>query len=72
MTTTKPIFTLPENPLDRIRMTALDRLRAEAAIRRGEYIAELILEATNAVRSLFGGVKIQSQTTAAHRLGPTG
>ncbi len=72
MNVTKPIVTLPENPLDRIRMTAFDRALAESAIRRGEYIAELILEATNAVRSLFGSVKIKTQTSAAHRLGPTG
>lgn len=60
---------LAANPLDRITLTAFDRLRAEAAISRGEYIAELILEASNAVRSLFGNVK--SQAPVARRLGPT-
>lgn len=62
---------LAANPLDRIPLTTYDRLRAEAAIRRGEYIAELILEASNAVRSLFGNVGIKS-TPVTRRLGPTG
>jgi hypothetical protein len=66
MNTTKSLATLPLNPLDRITMTAFDRLRAEAAISRGEYIAELMLEGMNAVRSLFGNVK------GAHRLDPAG
>lgn len=70
MSTTNLNTALADNPLDRIPMTAYDRLRAEAAIRRGEYIAELMLDAIGAVRSLFGSVK--SQAPAAHRLGPTG
>lgn len=70
MSTTNLNTPLAVNPLDRIPMTAYDRLRAEAAIRRGEYIAELMLDAIGAVRSLFGSVK--SRAPAAHRLGPTG
>lgn len=70
MNVTKPLAPLPVNPLDRIPMTAFDRLRAEAAISRGEYIADLLLEGMNAVRSLFGSVK--SQAPGAHRLDPTG
>jgi len=57
MNTTKSLASLPVNPLDRITLTAFDRLRAEAAISRGEYIADLMLEAMNAVRNLFGSVK---------------
>lgn len=72
MNVTKPLTPLPVNPLDRISMTAFDRLRAETAISRGEYIADLLLEGMNAVRSLFGSVKLKSQAPGAHRLGPTG
>lgn len=70
MKVTKPLAPLPANPLDRIKLTAFDRLRAETAIRRGEYIAELLLEGIDAVRTLFGSVK--PRTSPAHRLGPTG
>lgn len=63
---------LPANPLDRIPMTGFDRVRAEAAIRRGEYIAELMLETIAAVRSLFGNVKLKPPVDTARRLGPTG
>lgn len=62
---------LASNPLDRIPMTAFERARAEAAIRRGEYIAELMLEAMDAVRSLFGSVS-KPQAPVTRRLGPTG
>jgi hypothetical protein len=60
------------NPLDRIPLAAIDRLRAEAAIHRGEYIAGLLLEAVAAVRSLFGRVEIKAQDPVSRRLGPTG
>ena len=70
MNTTKPTSPLHENPLDRIKLTDFDRLLAESAIRRGEYIAELLLDGIAAVRALFGSVK--SRTRPAHRLGPTG
>ncbi len=69
MNVTKPLATLPENPLDRISLTDFDRLRAETAIRRGEYLAELMLDGIAAVRSLFGYVK--PPVNAAQRLGPT-
>lgn len=69
MNVTKPLSPLPLNPLDRIPMAAFERLRAEAAIRRGEYIAELLLDGMNAVRSLFGSVKIKPQAPVARRLG---
>lgn len=62
---------LSANPLDRIPLSAFDRIRAEAEIRRGEYIAEVILDSIKAVRSLFGSLKAKSQVSAAHRLGPT-
>lgn len=60
------------NPLDRINLSPSERLRAEGAIRHGEDIAELILNAINTVRSLFGRVKLKPQAPAPHRLGPTG
>lgn len=63
--------TISANPLDRIQLSAYDRLRAEAAISRGEYIAELILEAGKALRSLFGSVKAKAQTGSTGRLSHT-
>ncbi len=71
MSTTNLNTPLATNPLDRIPLNSYDRLRAEAAILRGEYIAELILEASNAVRSLFGSVEIKPQGPVSRRLGPT-
>lgn len=71
MSTTNLKSTLSANPLDRIPLNTYDRLRAEAAIRRGEYIAELMLEAMDAVRSLFGSIEIKPQAPASRRLGPT-
>ncbi len=71
MSTTNLNTPLSSNPLDRIPLNAYDRLRAEAAIRRGEYIAELMLEAMDAVRSLFGNVEIKPQAPTSRRLGPT-
>lgn len=71
MNTTNLNTPLAENPLDRIPMNAYDRLRAETAIRRGEYIAELMLDGINAVRTLFGNVKIKPQADAANRLSHT-
>ncbi len=64
MNTTNLNTPLAENPLDRVRLSPYDRLRAETAIRRGEYIAELMLAGINAVRTLFGSVKIKPQTGA--------
>lgn len=78
MNVTKPITPntpntpLPENPLDRINLTPFERLRAEGAIRHGEAIATLILDAIEAVRGLFGNVKLKPPVDAARRLGPTG
>ncbi len=57
MNVTKPLARLPDNPLDRITLNAFDRQRAEAGLRRGEYIAELMLDGINAVRKLFGNTK---------------
>jgi hypothetical protein len=72
MNVTKPLAPLSDNPLDRVTLTSLERLRAEGAIRRGEYIADLLLGAVNFVRGLLGRVKLKPQAPAAHRLGPTG
>jgi hypothetical protein len=74
MNVTKPVLPnapLPENPLDRVTLTSFERLRAEGAIRRGEYIADLLLGGINALRSLFGSVKAKSQAGAANRLSHT-
>jgi hypothetical protein len=72
MSTTNLNTPLAANPLDRIPLTAFDRVLAESAIRRGEYIAELMLEGMNAVRSLFGSVEIKPQGPVSRRLGSTG
>jgi hypothetical protein len=71
MSTTNLNTPLPANPLDRITLSSFDRLRAEAAIRRGEYLAELMLDGIAAVRALFGSAKLKPRVDAAHRLGPT-
>lgn len=42
----------PEDLLDRIRMTEGDRLRAKAAMLRGEFLADLMLSGISALRSL--------------------
>lgn len=42
----------PEDLLDRIRMSEGDRLRAKAALLRGEYLADLMLSGISALRSL--------------------
>ncbi len=42
----------PEDLLERIRMSDGDRLRARAAMLRGEYLANLMLSGISALRSL--------------------
>lgn len=42
----------PEDLLGRIAMTENDRLRAQAEMLRGEYLAELMLRGINALRGL--------------------
>lgn len=47
-----PVETLSANPLDRVNLSATERLRAEAALLRGEYLAELMLTAIKALRDI--------------------
>lgn len=42
----------PEDLLDRIHMREGDRLRARAAMLRGEYLADLMLSGISALRGL--------------------
>ena len=42
----------PEDLLNRISMTEDDRLRAQAEMLRGEYLAELMLRGISALRGL--------------------
>lgn len=42
---------LSTNPLDRITLTARERMIAEAHLRRAEFIAELLLRAAAGIRS---------------------
>lgn len=49
----EPSETPSTNPLDRVNLSATERLRAEAALLRGEYLAELMLTAVQALRE-FG------------------
>lgn len=72
MNVTKPLSPTTENPLDRVQLTSFERLRAEGAIRRGEYIAELLLGGINALRTLFGSIKVKPQAGTASRLSHTG
>ena len=69
----KPAVTdekLPINPLDRIRLSETDRLRAEAELLRGEYLAELLLAATAALREL--GRHLAHRPKAPRPLNPAG
>jgi hypothetical protein len=67
MSTTNLNNPLPANPLDRITLSSFDRLRAEAAIRRGEYLAELMLDGIAAVRALFGSAAATHTGIAGRR-----
>lgn len=53
MTRPESLETLPANLLDRVNLSDTERLRAEAALLRGEYLAELMLTAVQALRD-FG------------------
>lgn len=61
---------LPENPLDRIRMSETERLRAEAALLRGEYLADLMLTAIAVLRDL--GRQLAHRPKAPRPLKPAG
>lgn len=65
-----PDGTLPENPLDRIPLSDSERLRAEAALLRGEYLADLMLMAISALRDL--GRQLAHRPKAPPPLKPAG
>ncbi len=48
-----PVATPAANLLDRVNLSATERLRAEAALLRGEYLADLMLTAIKVLRE-FG------------------
>lgn len=48
-----PVATPAANLLDRVNLSATERLRAEAALLRGEYLANLMLTAIKVLRE-FG------------------
>ncbi|MGE0559301.1 MAG: hypothetical protein AB7E73_07085 [Burkholderiales bacterium] len=43
---------LTDNLLNRVNLSDVERLRAEAALLRGEYLADLMLDAIHFLRSL--------------------
>lgn len=59
---------------DQIPLTASQRLRAEANMRRGEFFADLMLRAFHAIgqalQSLRSHAKQAKHAKPAHRLGP--
>lgn len=61
-----------DNVLDRLGgLSASERIRAEAALRRGEFFAELMLRGMNAVRNAIHSIKQSPQAKSSSRLGPT-
>ena len=57
--------------LDRVTLSPGERRRAEAALRRGEYLGTLLLDLIDGARKLLGSGKLAADVKAGHRLGPT-
>lgn len=57
--------------LDRVTLSPGERRRAEAALRRGEYLGTLLLDLIEGARKLLGSGKLAAEVKAGHRLGPT-
>ncbi len=71
MNATKLSTPLPDSPLDRVKLRDHERLYAEAAMMRGEYVANLVIEALNSVKTLLRGLKAKPAVSGRHHLGPT-
>jgi hypothetical protein len=59
-----------EHLFDRIPMTASQRIRAEANMRRGEYMADLMLRLFRAIAAAARSLRSHAKAKPAQRLGP--
>ncbi len=57
--------------LNNVNLTDVERIRAEALMLRGEYIAGLMLRGIAAVSTAVRSIKLNLQTKNPPRLGPT-
>jgi len=71
MSTTKPTTLSLIDLLDRVVLTDVERIRAEAAMLRGEFLADLMLRAVKAIGSAIRGIKMSLRPKAPRHLGPT-
>lgn len=57
------------NMLDRLPLTASQRVRAEANLRQSEFLVDLMLSAFGAIKSAVNGLRSEAKTKPAQRLG---
>ena len=57
------------NMLDRLQLTASQRVRAEANLRQSEFLVDLMLSAFGAIMSAVNGLRSEANTKPAQRLG---
>lgn len=69
MNTNKPLSST--ELLARVNISASERYRAEIALRRGEYLAELVLRGISALRRALQGIRHDPRVKSSHGLGPT-
>jgi len=69
MNTDKPLSSA--ELLARVNISASERYRAEIALQRGEYLAELALRGLNAIRRALHGIRHDPRVKSSHGLGPT-
>ncbi len=60
------------NMLDRLPLTASQRIRAEANMRQSEFLVDLMLSAFRAIKSAVGGLRSEAKAKPAQRLGTAG
>lgn len=69
MNVTNPT-TRTSRPLDQVRISDFERRQAEAALLRGEFIADLLIDGCNVLRNLLGSLKAKPRTAENHHLDP--
>ena len=57
--------------LDRVALTDVERIRAEAECLLAEFIADLVIRGSNAVRSAVRSIKLSLKAKNPRSLGPT-
>ena len=57
------------NMLDRLPLTASQRVRAEANMRQSEFLVDLMLSAFRAIKSAVSGLRSETKAKPAQRLG---